>query len=147
MLSCITIGLSSFGLVQDHNIVTALARHNRRRQARLNNKFKYRETQILCIRLNLELGTVRVERPCASIRWGSAHVLYDLYDLPSIPFPTNPLWGVSRISYLTTISRIYISTHLYIYIYIDNKLFNPSNVSTLLSKVQPNTPSILGALP
>jgi hypothetical protein len=39
------------GRVPDHNIVTATARHNRLRRAMLKDKFKYRERQILCIRL------------------------------------------------------------------------------------------------
>ena len=41
----------SFGVAQDHNMVTALAFSTRERKAMPKNKFKYRERQILCIRL------------------------------------------------------------------------------------------------
>ena len=40
-----------FGPVQDHNIVTALGNAQKQSQAMLNDKFKYRERQILCRRL------------------------------------------------------------------------------------------------
>ena len=44
------------GVAQDHNIAVVLAVYKKTRQAMLNNKFKYWEGQILCIRLNYGTG-------------------------------------------------------------------------------------------
>lgn len=49
------------GAAQDHNIAVLLAAYKKARQAMLNNKFKYWEGQILCIRLNYGTGYCKHE--------------------------------------------------------------------------------------
>ena len=44
------------GAAQDHNIAVVLSSQKRDAEAMLNNKFKYWEGQILCIRLNYRTG-------------------------------------------------------------------------------------------
>ena len=49
---------AAFGPLQDHNHGLAPVRLSMDRTAKSERKFKYRVRQILCIRLNTDLGTV-----------------------------------------------------------------------------------------
>jgi hypothetical protein len=46
------------GAAQDHNIAVVLSVQKKNAQAMLNNKFKYWEGQILCIRLNYRTARI-----------------------------------------------------------------------------------------